>query len=69
MAFSPLYDVFLCHNSPEKEAAAWLESRLQRDNLRAFLDDRDLVAGTSLPAEIQRAFAASLAFAVLLGPP
>jgi WD40 repeat protein len=65
---SPDYDVFLAHHTPEKEAATWLEHRLRQEGLRAFLDDRDLLAGRSLPAEIQRGFLASRSFALLLGP-
>ncbi|HEV3078084.1 MAG TPA: TIR domain-containing protein [Thermoanaerobaculia bacterium] len=64
---SPLYDVFLCHNSPEKATAVWLEQRLASEGIRAFLD-RNLVPGTSLPAEIQTALAASSSFTVLFGP-
>ncbi|HEX4966830.1 MAG TPA: TIR domain-containing protein [Thermoanaerobaculia bacterium] len=62
------YDVFLCHNSREKESAACLETKLRNEGLRIFLDDRALVAGVSLPAEIPTALTESLSFALLLGP-
>ncbi len=65
---SALYDVFLSHNSREKAAVLWLDKKLRDNGLRVFLDDRGLVAGASLPAEIPAALSGSLACAVLLGP-
>ncbi len=62
------YDVFLCYNSLEKEAASWLEKKLKEEGIRVFLDDRALVAGTRLPTEIEVALTESLSCAVLLGP-
>ncbi|MDP9119823.1 MAG: TIR domain-containing protein [Acidobacteriota bacterium] len=62
------YDVFLSHNSLERDAATDLANRLAQEGLRVFLDEKVLVAGDSLPTEIPTALAASLSCAVLLGP-
>src|SRR5437588_4665672 len=62
------YDVFLCYNSREKEAASWLERKLQTEELRVFRDDSVLVAGASLPAEIPAILRESRSCVVLLGP-
>jgi WD40 repeat protein len=67
MTSSSRYDVFLCHNSLDKESAVWLEKKLKEEGLRAFLDDGALVAGDSLTEEIPTALTESRLFLVLLG--
>lgn len=65
---SSQYDVFLCYNWLERDAAAWLERRLLDQGLRVFRDDRELVAGANLPRYIPKIIRSSPACAVLLGP-
>lgn len=67
-SFGPEYDVFLCHNSLEKETALQLEGRLRMEGLRVFLDDHVLVPGASLPREIPKLLRESRSCVVLLGP-
>jgi|GEM_PF-1671839 len=68
VASSARYDVFLCYNNLEKQPVSWLGEKLKGEGLRVFLDDRVLVAGTSLPTEISSALTDSLSCAVVLGP-
>lgn len=65
---SASFDVFLCYNSREKEAALWLERKLQVEGFRVFRDDSVLVAGASLSAEIPAILRESRSCVVLLGP-
>src|SRR6476661_1031694 len=65
---SASYDVFLCYNSLEKEAASWLESQLKAEGLSVFRDDSVLIAGANLSAEIPAILRESCSCVVLLGP-
>ncbi len=65
----PLYDVFLCHNSREKERLRELNHRLRPEfGLRTFFDESELVGGRAWTEHIQRALASSKTCAVCLGP-
>ena len=63
----PEHDVFLCYNRLEREAAAWLETKLAAQDLRVFRDDRSLAAGDSLPDMIPTAIRSSSTTVVLIG--
>lgn len=53
--FEHLGKVFLSHASPDKPFVRGLAGRLRRPGVDVWLDERELVVGDSLPAEISEA--------------
>jgi WD40 repeat protein len=65
--FAP--DVFLCHNSQDKEAVRNINQILrQHYGLSTYLDEGSLVGGEAWEQAIQRALARSRSCAVIVGP-
>ena len=65
--FTP--DVFLCHNSKEKEAVRVINEILRQEyGLNTYLDESTLVSGEEWEAAIQGALARAKACAVIVGP-
>jgi hypothetical protein len=63
------YDVFLSHNSRDKQAVQWLAERLEDEaGLAVFLDVWNLVPGEPWQEDLERALAGSATIAVFLGP-
>ena len=64
-----LYDVFLSHNSADKEAVETLARRLaQEADLHPFLDKWHLIPGNPWQEELEQALDTSRTCAVFLGP-
>jgi WD40 repeat protein len=62
-------DVFLCHNSQEKEAVRVINEALrQQYGLKTYLDEATLVPGAAWERAIQGALARSKSCAVIVGP-
>jgi tetratricopeptide (TPR) repeat protein len=62
------YDVFLSHSSTDKPLVEELARRLERQNLRPWLDWWNLIPGTPWMPAIERALADCAACAVIIGP-
>src|SRR5260370_9727353 len=66
---TPTYDVFLCHNTRDKERLRDLNVRLRQEfGLETFFDESELIGGQIWSRHIQEALAASRSCAVCLGP-
>ena len=53
MIESFVFDVFLSHNSKDKEVVREIAERLRADGLRVWLDDWQIRPGDSIPAKIE----------------
>lgn len=63
------YDVFLSHNSRDKDAVRWLAERLEDEaGLTVFLDIWNLIPGEPWQEDLEQALAGSETIAVFLGP-
>jgi len=63
------YDVFLSHNSKDRDAVEYLACRLEDEaGLKVFLDKWNLVPGDPWQEDLEQALAASRTVAVFLGP-
>src|SRR6266496_1679575 len=67
-AVEPAIDVFLCHNSADKDAIRAVNEVLrQQFDLSTFLDESTMVGGDEWKAVIKRALDSSRTLAVFLG--
>jgi WD40 repeat protein len=63
------YDVFLCHNSRDKDAVRTINEILRQEyGLATYLDEATLVGGEAWEQAIQNALARSKTCAVIVGP-
>jgi hypothetical protein len=62
------FDVFLSHNSKDKEAVERLALRLKQRNLRVWLDKWEMPPGSNILQTIAQGIANSRKIAVFLGP-
>jgi small GTP-binding protein len=62
------YDVFLCHNSQEKAEVKRLADRLRDQGVLPWLDEEQLIAGTSLVAALEDVLDRIPCAAVIVGP-
>lgn len=68
-ATSPAYDVFLCHNSKDKDAVRTINEILRQEfGLSTYLDEAAIVGGDLWEQGIQSALAAARACLVIVGP-
>ena len=63
------YDVFLCHNSREKEAVRIINEALRQEfSLNTFLDEATFAGGEAWEQSIETALAGAKTCAVIVGP-
>lgn len=62
-----VFDVFLCHNSVDKEAVRTLNSRLQEAGVRTWLDEEQLIPGMAWQVELEEQISAIGGAAVCVG--
>ena len=67
MPDATLYDVFLSHNSKDKDAVRKLKQRLEADGLKVWFDERELKSGDELHKAIAEGFDQSRVCAVFIG--
>ena len=61
------FDVFLSYATADKDLVDELARRLDRENLKPWLDTRNLIPGTPWMADVEAALDGSAACAVILG--
>ncbi|RAM51082.1 MAG: transcriptional regulator [Hapalosiphonaceae cyanobacterium JJU2] len=64
---SPQFDVFLCHNSEDKEAVIEIADKLESHNIRPWLDDWELQPGYPWQPELEKQIKNIKAAAVFVG--
>jgi len=68
MEYRTDYDVFLCHNSRDKEPVREIAAWLRRNGLRSWLDESEISPGADWKMELHKAIDGVKCAAVFLGP-
>jgi hypothetical protein len=63
----PVFDVFFCYNKADQRAVKRLAERLERELIRVWLDEWNLVPGVPWQPELERALMSCRSVAVLFG--
>jgi hypothetical protein len=67
-SLAPVFDVFLCHNSADKDEVRDIATRLKACGIRPWFDEWELRPGVEWQVELERAISAIHCAAVPIGP-
>ena len=62
-----IFDVFLCHNSADKEAVRGIAQELSKENIKPWMDEADIIAGSFWHTDIGEQIETAKSAAVFVG--